>query len=93
VVVSWTRSTGTSTLWIGADRVPRWKDVDEAEAALAAGHLTWRQLDLARSTGNHIIDGPGDWPGPIGDWTTFTAPTHWAALPLPAEWHSTCDDL
>jgi hypothetical protein len=73
-------------LWIGADRVARWKDIDEAEAALAAGHLTRQELDLAWSTGNRIIDNIGDWPGPIGDWTTFALPAHWSALPLPAGW-------
>jgi Protein of unknown function (DUF402) len=38
-------------LWISPDLVPTWKDADEAEAAVAAGHLTPRNLIEALAAG------------------------------------------
>lgn len=73
-------------LWIGPDLEPVWKDVDEAEAAVAAGHLNPDELAEARRQGDAIIRRVADWPAPIGDWRSFTPPAAWGPLPLPPDW-------
>ncbi|MFG1994467.1 DUF402 domain-containing protein [Actinoplanes sp. NPDC048988] len=75
-------------LWISPDREPTWKDIDEAEAALAAGHITRDELATAWRQGNDIIHNLADWPAPIGDWRSFTPPPRWKPLPLPSDWAS-----
>lgn len=73
-------------LWIDADGTPNWKDVDEAEAAVAAGQLGPEELALARRQGGDIIASFPQWLDVIGDWRTFTAPEHWGPLPLATGW-------
>lgn len=73
-------------LWISAEGTPTWKDEDEAQAAVAAGHFRQQDLDRAWSTGQAIVDRLGDWPSVIGDWRAFTAPAEWTALKLPGDW-------
>jgi len=75
-------------LWISPELVPAWKDADEAEAALAAGHLTSESLAEAWRQGHAIIRGLAEWPGPIGDWRAFVPPADWSPLPLPPDWDS-----
>jgi Protein of unknown function (DUF402) len=75
-------------LWIAPDLTPTWKDEDEAEAALAAGVLSEEHLELARETGQRVIDQLGSWPDPIGDWREFHPPPGWGPLPLPPDWDS-----
>jgi len=73
-------------LCIGSDRQVRWKDADEAEAALDAGYLTRAEFDRAWEVGREIIEKIADWPAPIGDWTGFRPPAEWSALDLPGDW-------
>jgi hypothetical protein len=73
-------------LWLDTDRRPQWKDVEEAEAALAAGHLTQQELDQAWTTANGVVDQLAAWPAMIGDWSGYTPPSIWRALPLPEHW-------
>jgi Protein of unknown function (DUF402) len=73
-------------LWISPNLEPTWKDVDEAEAGLAAGHVTPNDLAMARRHGNDIVRGLADWPAPIGDWRSFNPPPEWGPLPLPPDW-------
>jgi hypothetical protein len=73
-------------LWISPDLVPTWKDADAAEAAVAAGHLTPRNLAEAWRQGDEIIRGLARCPGPIGDWRSFIPPAAWGPLPLPPDW-------
>lgn len=70
-------------LWIDADLRPRWKDEDEAAAALQTWHLRSDDYELARSTGEAIISNLQNWPGPIGDWRTFRPDPDWPTLLLP----------
>lgn len=73
-------------LWIDPHRRPTWKDVDEAEMAVAAGHLTQKQLDRAWTTARGVVDQLADWPASIGDWSGYVPPENWRALPLPDGW-------
>jgi predicted RNA-binding protein associated with RNAse of E/G family len=73
-------------LWIDAAGVPGWKDEDEARAAVAAGHLPERDLELAWRTGTQIIEGLSDWREVVGDWRSFHPPAAWVALGLPSDW-------
>lgn len=75
-------------LWITPDRTPRWKDEDEALAALEAGLLTAEELATARATGERIITHLDGWPAMIGDWRDFSPPADWGPLPLPNGWNS-----
>jgi hypothetical protein len=68
--------------------VPAWKDVDEAEAALAAGRLTSEDLAEAWRQGHEIVRDLAQWPGLIGDWRAFIPPADWSPLPLPLDWDS-----
>jgi hypothetical protein len=73
-------------LWIDAAGVATWKDEDEAQAAVEAGHLSERDLELAWRTGRQIIDGLSDWRDVVGDWRSFRPPAAWLALALPSDW-------
>jgi hypothetical protein len=73
-------------LWIDAAGVMRWKDEDEARAAVEAGHLPERDLELAWMTGQQIIEGSSDWREVVGDWRSFRPPAGWLALDLPSGW-------
>jgi hypothetical protein len=75
-------------LWIGADRVPTWKDEDEAAAAVAAGRLSAADLHTARTAGESIIDDLATWPQPIGDWRSFHPDPTWRTPGLPSDWTS-----
>jgi uncharacterized protein DUF402 len=73
-------------LWIDAAGVATWKDEDEAQAAVEAGHLSERNLELAWRTGRQIIEGFSDWRDVVGDWRSFRPPAAWLALGLPSDW-------
>jgi hypothetical protein len=75
-------------LWISPDLVSTWKDVDEAEAALAAGHLAPEDLAEAWRQGHDIIHQLAQWPRPIGDWRSFIPPPQWGPMPLPSDWET-----
>jgi predicted RNA-binding protein associated with RNAse of E/G family len=76
-------------LIVEPDMTSRWKDEDEAEAALAAGHLTQAELTTARATGDAILCDLSGWLELIGDWRTFLPPQAWEApLDLPDDWNS-----
>jgi hypothetical protein len=51
-------------LWISPELVPAWKDADEAEAALAAGHLTPEGHAEGMAAGTRDHSGPGRVAGP-----------------------------
>jgi len=74
-------------LWIDPDGTPTWKDEDEADAAVSAGHLDQADLATARATGFLIIDDLPGWLHALGDWRTFVPPPEWLSpLPLPDDW-------
>jgi hypothetical protein len=73
-------------LWIDPAGTATWKDEDEARAAVAAGHLSERDLELAWRTGEQLIARWGDWLELIGDWRSFRPPAGWVALDLPGDW-------
>lgn len=73
-------------LWIGADRVPTWKDEDEAAVAVAAGRLSAADLHTARTAGESLIEGLANWPQPIGDWRSFQPDPAWRTPCLPPNW-------
>jgi Protein of unknown function (DUF402) len=58
-------------LRIDPDGTPTWKDEDEADAAVSAGHLDQADLDLARSTGLAILHDFPAWLDALGDWRSF----------------------
>lgn len=76
-------------LWIGSDRQPRWKDEDEAAAALQTWHLRSDGYELARSS-EAIINKIKEWLEPIGDWRAFRPGAEWPMLELPDDWANTC---
>ncbi|MHA3704739.1 DUF402 domain-containing protein [Jatrophihabitans sp. YIM 134969] len=59
-------------LIVFADGSLRWKDEDEADAAIAAGAMEQRVLDEAWVTGRAVEALLPTWPAPIGDWRDFT---------------------
>jgi hypothetical protein len=73
-------------LWIDEDRLAHWKDEDEAEAALPAGHLTTDDLAIARATGEAILNDFEAFLRDIGDWRSFRPPATWSPLSLPSDW-------
>jgi hypothetical protein len=75
-------------LWIEPDGSARWKDEDEADAAVAAGHLTAGELATARSTGTGIMADFHAFLREVGDWRTFEPPAGWSSLGLPDDWAS-----
>lgn len=48
-------------LWIGPDCTALWKDEDEAAAALETPHLSSDNYQVARDTGEALIEGLQDW--------------------------------
>lgn len=75
-------------MWIEPDGSARWKDEDEADAALAAGHLTTGDLATARATGAEILTDFESFPLDVGDWRDFEPSTGLASLRLPDDWAS-----
>jgi hypothetical protein len=75
-------------LWIDPDGGARWKDEDEADAALAAGHLTAGDAATARATGAEILADFESFLLEVGDWRAYEPPTGWASLRLPDDWAS-----
>ena len=73
-------------LWLDPDGTPTWKDEDQASQAVAAGHPSQPELELAGRTGHDIISRIDTWTARIGDWTSNQPPATWAALPLPGDW-------
>lgn len=80
-------------LCIEPDLRPRWKDADEAVAALATPHLAEQDYALARATGEAIIDRLDRWPDPIGDWRDFRPDPEWRIPELPSDWSSPGSEL
>lgn len=74
-------------LVVAPDLSARWKDEDEATAAVAAGHLPALDLASARRTGDEVLaDLPG-WLETVGDWRGWTPADGWdTPLRLPADW-------
>ncbi len=75
-------------LVVAPDRTPRWKDIDEAEAAVAAGAMTQAVLDEAWRTGRAVEALLPTWPEPVGDWTAFAAPDV-GPIPFDPRWERT----
>ncbi len=76
-------------LWLDADGTPTWKDEDEAQAAVGAGHLDPHELAVARATGETILATFDGWLSDIGDWREFVPPPEWSSpLALPDNWAS-----
>ena len=72
--------------WDAQGTFAGWKDADEARAAVEAGQLPERDLELAWRTGRQIIEGSSDWRDVVGDWRSFRPPAGWLALDLPSDW-------
>lgn len=73
-------------LWLDSDGTPAWKDEDEAEQAVTAGHLSETELTTARTTGAPYAADVDALLNLIGDWRGFTAPTDWSPPVLPSDW-------
>ncbi len=73
-------------LAISPDGTAKWKDEEEASAALEQGHLQADELDLARSTGDAIMADLPSFLQTVGDWRTFRPPSEWGPLSLPDGW-------
>jgi hypothetical protein len=73
-------------LWIQPDGRPQWKDEDEADAAVAAGHLTAEDVATSRSTGTAILADFDAFLREVGDWRDFRPPAGWSSLALPLDW-------
>lgn len=74
-------------LVIDADGTASWKDEDEAQAAVDAGHLPSEDLESARSTGEGIIADLDRFLDRVGDWRRWTPPPEFLPpLPLPSAW-------
>jgi hypothetical protein len=73
-------------LVIDADGTGRWKDEDEAIAAVHSGQLDQSRLAEARAIGTSILKEFPSILEPVGDWRNFRAPVDWTALQLPADW-------
>lgn len=75
-------------LWIEPDGSARWKDEDEADAAVAAGHLTPEDVATARAAGVAILADFDSFLLEVGDWRSFAPPPDWSAQDLPDDWAS-----
>lgn len=74
-------------LVISPDGSTAWKDVDEAQAAVTAGHLPKVDLAAARVTGEAIIADIDGWLEAVGDWREWLPPAGFdSPLMLPAGW-------
>ncbi|WP_246258511.1 DUF402 domain-containing protein [Amycolatopsis anabasis] len=79
------RIDGVLDVVVHPDRSWRWKDEDEAEAALAAGRLTGDQLVRLRAEGARLIALAEAGAFPFdGTWTDFRPDPAWPAPELPA---------
>ncbi|GAB3502283.1 DUF402 domain-containing protein [Amycolatopsis cihanbeyliensis] len=80
------RMDGVLDLAVDPDGSWRWKDEDEAEAAVDAGRLTAAQLAALRAEGERLagLAEAGTFPFD-GTWTEFRPEPGWAAPELPAE--------
>ena len=77
-------------LVVAPDRTPRWKDVDEAEAAVAAGAMDQGVLDEAWRTGRAVEALLPTWPVPIGGWTDYAPPPEFRdPIPFDPRWEDT----
>ena len=76
-------------LVIAPDGTSAWKDVDEAETAVSAGHLPEGDLVAARRTGDAIAQDLDAWLAVVGDWRGWQPPEGYEApLELPDDWGS-----
>jgi len=73
-------------LVIDSDGAARWKDEDEAEAAVAAGQLPEERLIEARHHAELILQDFAGFLSRVGDWRGFRPSEEWALLPLPTDW-------
>lgn len=73
-------------LLIAADGTGSWKDLDEADAAVAAGHLPEERLAQARAHGSSILADVPAFLDSIGDWRAYRPPDDWGPLTLPSDW-------
>lgn len=76
-------------LLIAANGMPRWKDEDEAQAAVGTEQLRAADLRTARAAGQSIIDDIRSLPEQIGDWRSFRPDPAWKTPTLPADWATT----
>ncbi|RZQ59423.1 DUF402 domain-containing protein [Amycolatopsis suaedae] len=78
------RVDGVLDVAIAPDRTWRWKDEDEAEAAVAAGRLTAKWLVRLRQEGERLIElaEAGRFPFD-GSWTDFRPDPAWPVPELP----------
>jgi hypothetical protein len=78
------RIDGVLDVVVDADRTWRWKDEDEAEAALAAGRLTGAELAALRAEGERQIALAEAGAFPFdGTWCDFRPDPDWPAVRLP----------
>jgi len=73
-------------LWVDPDLRATLKDEEEAEAAVAAGHLSESELQLARSLAQSIAGDPRQWLIDAGDWSGFRPDSTWGPMALPVDW-------
>ncbi len=79
------RVDGVLDLVVHPDRSCRWKDEDEAEAAVEAGRLTAAELDRLRGEGERLrVLAEAGAPPFDGGWTGFRPEPGWAPPRLPA---------
>jgi hypothetical protein len=79
------RSDGALDVVVAPDRTWRWKDEDEADAAVTAGRITAADLTRLRAEGERVIAlvEAGAFPFD-GTWTDFRPDPAWPAPALPA---------
>jgi hypothetical protein len=79
------RSDGALDVVVAADRSWRWKDEDEADAAVTAGRITAADLIRLRAEGERVIALAEAGVFPFdGTWTDFRPDPDWPAPVLPA---------
>jgi hypothetical protein len=79
------RSDGALDVVVAPDRSWRWKDEDEADAAVAAGRITAADLTRLRAEGERVIALAEAGAFPFdGTWTDFRPDPDWPAPVLPA---------
>jgi hypothetical protein len=67
----------------------RWKDADEAVAALGTAHLDAADLIVARDAVVGLLSGRGALMSSVGDWRAFQPDAAWQVpLALPADWRT-----
>jgi predicted RNA-binding protein associated with RNAse of E/G family len=79
------RSDGALDVVVAPDCSWRWKDEDEADAAVAAGRITAADLTRLRAEGERVIALAEAGAFPFdGTWTDFRPDPDWPAPVLPA---------